>query len=127
MAWLTDNLKPQDIWLMVFVFDSNRPSDAAQAIQPKPFRFIKVVGANLTKNDWSFSGRSELSRRTITATVTKSGYQKQICQFFQNYIQASHSIIVDIAFQEVVKLNPLILTAVKRWILNQQPYQFVEQ
>ncbi|WP_375515494.1 hypothetical protein [uncultured Nostoc sp.] len=67
---------PEGTWLMVFVFDSNRPSDAVQGIQPKPFRFIKVVGANLTKNDWSFSGRSEISRRTITASVTKSGYQK---------------------------------------------------
>ncbi|MEH1942771.1 MAG: hypothetical protein V7L01_21485 [Nostoc sp.] len=69
---------PEDTWLMVFVFDSNRPSDAVQGIQPKPFHFIKVVGASLTKNDWSFSGRSEISRRTITASVTKSGYQKMM-------------------------------------------------
>jgi hypothetical protein len=69
---------PEDIWLMVFVFDSNRPNDANQNIQPKPFRFIKVVGASLSKNDWSFSGRSEASRRTITASVTKSGYQKMM-------------------------------------------------
>lgn len=69
---------PEESWLMVFVFDSNRPSDAAQGIQPKPFRFIKVVGASLTKNDWSFSGRSEFSRRTITASVTKTGYQKMM-------------------------------------------------
>jgi hypothetical protein len=26
--------------------------------------------------DWSFSGRSASSRRTITASVTKSGYEK---------------------------------------------------
>ncbi|MEH2255871.1 hypothetical protein [Nostoc sp.] len=64
----------EDTWLMVFVFDSNRPSDAVQGIEPKPFCFFKVVGASLTKNDWSFSGRSEISRRTITASVTKSGY-----------------------------------------------------
>ncbi|BBD64959.1 hypothetical protein NIES4072_13770 [Nostoc commune NIES-4072] len=69
---------PEDTWLMIFVFDSNRPSDAVRGIQPKPFRFIKVVGASLTKNDWSFSGRSEISRRTITASVTKSGYQKMM-------------------------------------------------
>lgn len=36
---------------MVFVFDSNRPSDAVQGIEPKPFRFLKVIGASLTKND----------------------------------------------------------------------------
>ena len=72
---------PEDSWLMVFVFDSNRPSDAVQSIQPKPFRFIKVVGASLTKNDWSFSGRSGISRRTITASVTKSGYQKMMSKW----------------------------------------------
>ena len=50
--------------------------NATQNIYPKPFRFIKVVGALLTQNDWSFSGRSATSRRTITASVTRSGYQK---------------------------------------------------
>jgi hypothetical protein len=63
---------PEDAWLMVFVFDSNRPVDS----EPRPFRFLKVVGAQLTKDDWLFSGRSEGSRRTITASVTESGYQK---------------------------------------------------
>jgi hypothetical protein len=41
-----------------------------------PFRFLKVVGAQLTEQDWLFSGRSETSRRTITASVTTSGFQK---------------------------------------------------
>lgn len=63
---------PEDAWLMVFVFDSNRPVD----LQPRPFQFLKVVGAQLTKDDWLFSGRSEGSRRTITASVMDSGYQK---------------------------------------------------
>ena len=72
---------PEETWLMVFVFDSNRPSDTVKNIQPKPFRFIKVVGAMLDKNDWSFSGRSEVSRRTITASVTKSGYQKMMANW----------------------------------------------
>ncbi|MFB2972115.1 hypothetical protein ACE1CD_24410 [Aerosakkonema sp. BLCC-F183] len=67
---------PEAIWLMVFVFDSNRPSDTVKNIQPKPFRFVKVCGAMLTKNDWSFSGRSGNSRRTITASINNSGYQK---------------------------------------------------
>jgi hypothetical protein len=65
---------PEDTWLMVFVFDSNRPADETA----KPFRFIKVVGANLTKRDWLFSGRSETSRRTITASVTETGYLKMM-------------------------------------------------
>lgn len=69
-AWQGHN--PEDVWLMVFVFDSNRPRDTI----PHSFRFITVVGAQLSKSDWIFSGRSETSRRTITASVTDSGYQK---------------------------------------------------
>lgn len=71
-AWQGHN--PEDIWLMVFVFDSNRPHDTI----PRPFRFVKVVGAQLSKEDWLFSGRSGASRRTITASVTESGYQKMM-------------------------------------------------
>jgi hypothetical protein len=68
---------PEEIWLMVFVFDSNRPQDT----DLKPFKFIKVVGAQLTKDDWLFSGRSATSRRTITASVTESGYQKMMANW----------------------------------------------
>jgi hypothetical protein len=68
---------PEQIWLLVFVFDSNRPQD----VSAKPFRFIKVVGAQLTTNDWSFSGRSATSRRTITASVTESGYEKMMANW----------------------------------------------
>lgn len=69
---------PENIWLMVFVFDSNCPEDAAKNVPPKPFRFVQVVGAQLTKRDWNFSGRSATSRRTITASVTESGYRKMM-------------------------------------------------
>jgi len=69
---------PENIWLMVFVFDSNRPDDTAKNLPPKPFRFVQVVGARLTKEDWLFSGRSATSRRTITASVTESGYRKMM-------------------------------------------------
>ena len=34
----------EESWLMVFVFDSNRPVDLAKRSQPRPFRFVKVVG-----------------------------------------------------------------------------------
>ncbi|HUD83551.1 MAG TPA: hypothetical protein VMQ67_08605, partial [Candidatus Saccharimonadales bacterium] len=69
----------EDSWLMVFVFDSNtsqldKETNEAQA--PRPFRFVKVVGAQIAKSDWSFSGRSGTSRRTITASVTRGGYEK---------------------------------------------------
>jgi hypothetical protein len=66
----------EDAWLMVFCFDSNRPVDAAQGIGPKPFRFRFVCGAKLAQSDWTFAGRSETSRRTITAAVNQSGYAK---------------------------------------------------
>ena len=69
---------PESTWLMVFMFDSNRPVDSTKSINPKPFRFVAVFGAQLTKDDWQFSGRSETSRRTITASVAKSGYEKML-------------------------------------------------
>lgn len=73
-AWQGHN--PEDTWLMVFVFDSSRPADTAKNIAPRPFRFVKVVGARLIKSDWTFAGRSQTSRRTITASVNESGFQK---------------------------------------------------
>ncbi|WP_031459644.1 hypothetical protein [Chloroflexus sp. MS-G] len=69
---------PEDGWLMVFVFDSNRPRDTT----PRPFRFVAVMAARLQSSDWSFAGRSATSRRTITASVIATGYQKLV----QNWI-----------------------------------------
>jgi hypothetical protein len=40
-----------------------------------------VVGAELKKSDWLFAGRSETSRRTITASVTASGYEKMLANW----------------------------------------------
>lgn len=68
----------EDCWLMVFVFDSNTARDALSDIAPRPFRFVAVYGAQLAKDDWNFSGRSGTSRRTITASVTRSGYNKMV-------------------------------------------------
>lgn len=65
---------PEDVWLMVFVFQSGRFNP--KVTKQVGFKFLTVVGALLTKDDWLFSGRSETSRRTITASVTKSGFQK---------------------------------------------------
>ncbi|MBI5668165.1 MAG: hypothetical protein HZC41_09175 [Chloroflexi bacterium] len=72
---------PEESWLMAFIFDSNRPSDAAKGVRPKPFRFVMVAGASLAQSDWTFSGRSATSRRTITASVNQSGYQKIIANW----------------------------------------------
>ena len=68
----------EDCWLMVFVFDSNTSRDALSNIRPRSFRFVAVYGAQLSKDDWNFSGRSETSRRTITASVTRAGYNKMV-------------------------------------------------
>lgn len=78
-AWQGHNA--EDAWLMVFCFESGRPTDEAKDIAPAPFRFLKVVGAQLTKDDWKFSGRSETSRRTITASVTSTGYDKMMANW----------------------------------------------
>lgn len=78
-AWQGHNA--EDTWLMVFVFGSNRPVDEAKGVPPKPFRFRMVLGAELKKSDWLFAGRSETSRRTITASVTNSGLQKMLANW----------------------------------------------
>jgi hypothetical protein len=71
----------EDAWLMVFVFEAGRTSDARKGVKKAPFKFVKVCGAMLTKADWNFAGRSETSRRTITASVTKSGYDKMMANW----------------------------------------------
>lgn len=67
---------PEAVWLMVFCFDSNTSNDEKKSIEAKPFKFTAVYAAKLLESDWAFSGRSETSRRTITASVTKSGVEK---------------------------------------------------
>ncbi|MDR1230498.1 MAG: hypothetical protein LBK61_03745 [Spirochaetaceae bacterium] len=63
---------PENGWLMVFVFQSSRPNDATSI----PFYFKAVYGAELEESDWHFAGRNDGSRRTITATVKNSGFEK---------------------------------------------------
>jgi hypothetical protein len=72
----------ENVWLMVFIFQAGRPTDASKNILPVKFRFLSVLGALLTEEDWKFAGRGENSRRTITASVTRSGYEKMA----QNWI-----------------------------------------
>jgi hypothetical protein len=66
----------EDVWLMVFVFECSSSRDVARNNPAIPFRFLKVVGGKLKKEDWQFSGRSATSRRTITASVKRSGYER---------------------------------------------------
>ena len=61
---------------MVFCFDSNASRDKGLGIEPRPFRFVKVVGARCERKIGSSPGGSATSRRTITASVTRSGFDK---------------------------------------------------
>ncbi len=65
-------------WFMVFMFDANRPRDLADSTAPRPLEFVRVAAAELMKSDWKFSGRSATSRRTITASIVNSGYDKMM-------------------------------------------------
>jgi hypothetical protein len=65
---------PEEVWLMVFQFDSNSASNVGA--KPRPFVFKGVYAAKLEKSDWAYSGRSATSRRTITASVGKLGIMK---------------------------------------------------
>lgn len=52
-SWQGHN--PEDTWLMVFVFESSRPTDETKGVLPAPFRFLMVLGAELKKDDWLFA------------------------------------------------------------------------
>lgn len=72
---------PEGVWLMVFHFDSNTSRDTSKGINPKPFCFKGVYVARIEKEDWTYSGRSGASRRTITARVNKSGREKMMANW----------------------------------------------
>lgn len=78
-GWQGHNV--EDCWLMVLIYDSNRPLDVGKGIAPRPFRFTQVCGAQLTKAHWNFAGRSKTSRRTITASVTPEGSAKMLANW----------------------------------------------
>jgi len=48
-GWQGHNIK--EGWLLVFVFDSNRPADLTRSVAPRPFHFVKVLGAELARED----------------------------------------------------------------------------
>ena len=69
----------EDVWLMVFVFQSGR--EYPKVKDTPAFKFLLVAGAMLTEDDWLFSGRSETSRRTITASVKPEGAAKMMANW----------------------------------------------
>ena len=92
-SWQGHN--PEAIWLMVFVYESNRPKDGP--LNPRPFQFLMVAGALLAKKDWKFAGRKKKSRRTITASVTKSGYDKMMANWIYELPTVSTAQIISAA------------------------------
>jgi hypothetical protein len=76
-SWQGHNV--EDVWLMVFVFQSGREGPKVKNTQG--FKFLLVAGAMLTKADWLFAGRSATSRRTITASVTRAGSDKMMANW----------------------------------------------
>lgn len=41
-----------------------------------PTEFLQVLAAELESDDWNFSGRTGMSRRTITASINSVGMTK---------------------------------------------------
>jgi hypothetical protein len=76
----------ENCWLMVFHYDSNSPNDPEPI---RPFSLDGVFIAKLKEEDWSFAGRSEDSRRTITASVLASGRDRMIDNYVYDREQAS--------------------------------------
>lgn len=67
---------PETVWLMVFQISTHTAYQRDHTIHYTPFRFKAVYAALLEQSDWSFSGRSSTSRRTITATINRQGMAK---------------------------------------------------
>jgi hypothetical protein len=81
----------EESWLLILVYTASRPSDKHKNVRPVPFRYDAVYGAQLERRDWTFSGRSSESRRTITASVNPTGYEKMVA----NWIYRRTTVLQD--------------------------------
>lgn len=63
---------PEECWLMIFRYRVG----AQTAGVTSPLTFSEIMCAQLQKSDWSFSGRKGSSRRTPTASITRTGVEK---------------------------------------------------
>lgn len=64
----------EEAWFIVFRYERGDPEDEIEDMAP--IRFVQILAANLNEDDWSHSGRSGDSRRTITSSIIKSGMDK---------------------------------------------------
>lgn len=68
-GWQGHNI--EDGWIMICQYYIDR--DTLPLEDRAPTRFDRIMCAQLTEGDWSFSGRSATSRRTPTASIRRSG------------------------------------------------------
>ncbi len=61
-------------WIMIFQYGIDLITEPLTNREPTTFE--RVLCTQLEENDWSFSGRSASSRRTITASILRSGAEK---------------------------------------------------
>lgn len=64
----------ESAWFIVFRYTRGDPEETIEDMEP--IRFVQVLTANLDEDDWSHSGRSDESRRTITSSIVGSGMHK---------------------------------------------------
>lgn len=65
---------PERGWLIVFVYKIDTLTSPVEDRQPT--EFTDIFAAELSLDDWSFSGRKGESRRTITASILAKGVTK---------------------------------------------------
>lgn|GEM_PF-903939 len=64
----------EEAWFVVFRYERGDPESDLQDMEP--IRLVQVLAGSLNEDDWSHSGRSEDSRRTITSSIISSGMYK---------------------------------------------------
>lgn len=64
----------EEAWFIVFRY--KRGDTESDIEDMDPIQFTQVLAANLNEEDWSHSGRSGDSRRTITSSIIASGMHK---------------------------------------------------
>jgi len=65
---------PEEGWIIIFRYETDVETEPKE--KRSPTEIVEVLAAKLTRKDWSFSGRDESSRRTITASIVEKGMQK---------------------------------------------------
>lgn len=61
-------------WIMIFQYQVDLEGQPVE--EREPTKFVRVLIAQLSEDDWSFSGRRGALRRTPTASILRSGAQK---------------------------------------------------